>query len=203
MDFSLISESNPLILASASSRRKALLRQVGLPFMALASGIDEDGISGDPTETACILAMDKAVSVRDSGSKGWILGADTTVAIDHATLGKPKNTKDADRMLTVLSGREHRVVTGVSLLDPAGKEAFRRAVTTLVQVKTLTREEREAYIATGEPFGKAGGYAIQGIGAFMIKGIRGSYTNVVGLPVCEVIEGLKTAGALAAFPQSG
>jgi septum formation protein len=103
-------------------------------------------------------------------------------------------------MLTDLSGREHHVITGVSLLNPGGAEVFHQAVSTIVLVKRLTHVEIEAYLATGEPFGKAGGYAIQGIGAFMIKGIRGSYTNVVGLPLCEVITALKDVGALGAFP---
>lgn len=122
------------------------------------------------------------------------------VAIDHVIFGKPENKADARQMLTHLSGRQHRVITGISLLNPAGVEVFRQAVSTLVQMKLLNSGEIEGYVATGEPFGKAGGYAIQGIGAFMIKGIKGSYTNVVGLPVCEVIEALKAAGALAAFP---
>jgi len=200
MDFFLISESNPLILASASPRRKDLLRQVGLPFLAIHSRINEEGISGDPMEAACVLAGKKAVSVGDTGVKGWTLGADTMVAIDHAIFGKPKDKGDARRMLTILNGREHRVITGISLLNPGGTEVFRQAVSTLVHVKTLTPGEIEAYIATGEPFGKAGGYAIQGIGAFMIKGIQGSYTNVVGLPICEVIEALRAAGALPSFP---
>lgn len=200
MNFLLISKWNPLILASASPRRKALLRQVGLPFLAIHSRINEEGGSGDPMEAACTLAGQKAVSVRDTGVKGWIVGADTMVAIDHTILGKPKDASDAGRMLTILSGRQHRVITGVSLLNPAGTEVFCRAVSTLVQVKMLTPEEIKGYVATGEPFGKAGGYAIQGIGAFMIEGIKGSYTNVVGLPVCEVIEGLQAAGALATFP---
>jgi septum formation protein len=151
-------------------------------------------------EAACALAGKKAVSVADTGVKGWILGADTMVAIDHLIFGKPENKADARRMLTSLSGREHHVITGISLLNPAGVEVFRQAVSTLVQMKLLNPGEIEGYVATGEPFGKAGGYAIQGIGAFMIKGIKGSYTNVVGLPVCEVIEALKAAGALAAFP---
>lgn len=200
MEFFSISKSNPLILASASPRRKELLRQVGLPFIAIYRSINEAVPSGDPVEAACALAGKKAASLGDTGFKGWILGADTMVAFDHVIFGKPKNKADAGRMLTILSGREHRVITGISLLDPAGAEVFRQAVSTLVQVKTLNPGEIEEYVATGEPFGKAGGYAIQGIGAFMITGIKGSYTNVVGLPICEVIEALKSVGALGAFP---
>ena len=200
MDFSLISASHPLILASASPRRKALLRQVGLPFSAFRSRVQEEHASGNPMEATCALARGKAQSVYDAGIRGWILGADTIVVIDHCVLGKPKDKRDARRMLTALSDREHQVITGVSLLNPAGAQVFHRAIRSLVMVKKLSALEIEAYLATGEPFDKAGGYAIQGIGAFMIKGIRGSYTNIVGLPVCEVISALKDAGALEAFP---
>lgn len=200
MDFSLIDASHPLILASASPRRKALLKQVGLPFSAFRSRVREGRASGEPMETTCILAREKAQSVYDAGIRGWILGADTIVVIDHCILGKPQDKGDARRMLTALSGREHEVITGVSLLNPSGAEVFHRAVRSVVTVKKLTAVEINAYLATGEPFDKAGGYAIQGIAAFMIKGIRGSYTNIVGLPVYEVISALKDAGALGTFP---
>jgi septum formation protein len=200
MDFSLINASHPLILASASPRRKALLKQVGLPFSAFRSRIQEERAFGDPMEATCILAREKAQSIYNAGIRGWILGADTIVVIDHCILGKPKDKRDARRMLTALSGREHQVITGVALLNPAGAEVFHRAIRSLVMVKELSAVEIDAYLATGEPFDKAGGYAIQGIGAFMIKGIQGSYTNIVGLPVCEVISALKDAGALGAFP---
>ena len=200
MGFFLISKSKPLILASASPRRKELLRQVGLPFRAVHSRICEEGVSGDPVEAVCFLAREKAAWVTATGVEGWTLGADTMVVVDQMALGKPDDTADARRMLTILSGREHRVITGISLLDPEGTEVFCRAVSTLVRVKELSSEEIYGYIATGEPFGKAGAYAIQGIGAFMITDIMGSYTNVVGLPVCEVIGALKATGALATFP---
>jgi len=200
MDFFLISDSHPLILASASPRRKALLRQVGLPFSAIHSEIEEKSVSGEPMEVACSLAGKKAAYISRTGVKGWILGADTIVVIDRSILGKPKNKSDAKRMLCALSGREHRVITGVSILNPAGTEVYNQAITTLVSVKALNTTEIEGYLATEEPFGKAGSYAIQGIGAFMIDAIKGSYTNVVGLPLCEVISALKDAGALGAFP---
>jgi len=99
-----------------------------------------------------------------------------------------------------LSGREHRVITGFCVLDPLGRIARTEAVETLVRFRSLSRQEVEAYLATGEPFGKAGGYAIQGIGAFMVEGITGSYTNVVGLPLSALIKALLAEGALRAFP---
>ncbi len=103
-------------------------------------------------------------------------------------------------MLRLLRGVEHSVVTGFCILDPSGKIAHSEAVSTLVRFKRLRQEEIDAYISTGEPFGKAGSYAIQGVGAFMVESISGSYTNVVGLPVCAVIKALISTGALKAFP---
>ena len=200
MDYPVISHSNPLVLASASPRRKALLRQVGLPFTAIPSRIDEKTVSGNPAEIARVLAYEKAFSVAHSGVAAWILGADTVVVVDHFLLGKPKDKADAHRMLTSLSGRAHRVITGISLLNPAGKQVCSQAVSTLVRMKHLEPMEIDAYLTSGESFGKAGGYAIQGIGAFMVTSITGSYSNVVGLPLCVVIEALLAAGALAAFP---
>ena len=105
-------------------------------------------------------------------------------------------------MLRDLSGKRHRVITGFCILEPDGNKTHREAVSTRVRVKKLSALEIEAYIATGEPFGKAGAYAIQGIGAFMVEGIKGSYTNVVGLPVCEVVRALVVCGALQGFPIS-
>lgn len=200
MKFLSISTKYPLILASASPRRKALLTQVGLPYSAIRSMAREGKPSGQPEEIVRVLAGKKAIKVRDAGTEGWILGADTLVLIDHAVLGKPESSTDAARMLATLSGREHRVITGFCILDPAGNEVHSEAVTTWVSFASLSRNEIEGYVATGEPFGKAGGYAIQGIGAFLVEAIRGSYTNVVGLPICTVIRALKNAGALKTFP---
>lgn len=200
MMFFPISPDYPLILASASPRRKALLSQVGLPFTAIHSMVQEENAGKDPEELVRLLSGKKAHKVREAGTKGWILGADTVVVIDHAILGKPKNSTDAACMLAVLSGREHRVVTGFCVLDPGGKEVHSEAVTTWVSIAPLNRDEIGGYVATGEPFGKAGSYAIQGIGAFLVEAIRGSYSNVVGLPVSAVIRALRKAGALEAFP---
>jgi septum formation protein len=146
------------------------------------------------------LARKKAVQVGRTHKGTWILGADTLVVIDGRILGKPLNGRDIKRMLEALSGREHRVFTGFCLIDPGGKTAHEEAVLTRVRIKNLSREEIEAYLETGEPFGKAGGYAIQGVGAFMVEGIYGSYTNVVGLPLCALIKALLRVGALSRFP---
>jgi len=129
----------------------------------------------------------------------WFLGSDTIVLRDGAILGKPRSPEEAFAMLQSLSGRGHRVVSGYALFDRETGEAESGAVTTTVNFKRLSREEIDGYIATGEPFDKAGAYAIQGIGAFMVKNIEGSYTNVVGLPLCEVVDLLERAGAAQLF----
>jgi septum formation protein len=120
--------------------------------------------------------------------------------VDEKILGKPRDHHDAGSMLYLLRGKEHEVITGFCLLNPTGDVVQAESITTLVKIKWLAAEEIKAYIATGEPFGKAGSYAIQGIGAFMVESISGSYTNVVGLPVCAVIKSLLAAGALKDFP---
>jgi nucleoside triphosphate pyrophosphatase len=196
-----ISEAYPLILASASPRRRDFLKLLGLPFTALHSEIEEGDVSGSPEEIACSLARKKALRIHERGAEGWILGADTIVVVDHKTLGKPRDKEDAGRMLRALGGKEHRVITGFSIVSPEGREVHSEAVTTRVSIKPLSDEEITGYVNTGEPIGKAGSYAIQGIGAFMVEGIRGSYTNVVGLPVCAVTKAFKKAGVLETFPR--
>lgn len=200
MNFHYISKQSPLILASASPRRERLLAQTGLPFRTMASDVEEEGVSGEPEEVAQILAEQKASQVALRASNSWILGADTMVVVDGEILGKPKHREDAKRMLWRLNGREHLVVTGFCVLNPLAAVAHSEAVTTLVKVKTLTGREIDAYVKTNEPFGKAGGYAIQGIGSFMVSRISGSYTNVVGLPICSMIEALLLLRALEGFP---
>jgi septum formation protein len=130
----------------------------------------------------------------------WILGADTIVTLERRTLGKPKDPEDAGDMLRLLSAREHRVITGFCILDSSGRVVHSEAVVTAVRFKELSEQEITGYIDTREPFGKAGSYAIQGIGAFLVEGISGSYTNVVGLPVCALIQALLSLGALERFP---
>jgi septum formation protein len=201
-EFPIISEENPLLLASGSPRRRKLLEQVGLPFLAFSPGLVEDLSETGPAERTLMLAEKKAKSVSRQSEAQWVLGADTIVVLDRTILGKPQNHEEALSMLLCLNGKEHRVITGFCLLDPLGKLAHLDAMETLVRFKHLTKEEIEAYIATGEPFGKAGSYAIQGIGAFMVEGITGSYTNVVGLPLCALVKALLARGALKTFPLS-
>jgi len=151
-------------------------------------------------DLACQMATQKAESVKRAYKNRWILGADTLVALDKQVFGKPKDAHECHRMLLHLSGRSHRVITGFCVIDPGGKKVHLEAITTKVKVKELSEFEIEGYIKIGEPFGKAGAYAIQGIGSFMIERINGSYTNVVGLPVCEVVRALIKCDALKSFP---
>jgi septum formation protein len=202
MTFSPISVQSPLILASASPRRKRLLKQIGLPFRVMTGHVNEHSIDGDPENLCRILAGQKACQVRSKAKKSWILGADTLVVIDNKVLGKPEGDEQATHMLRLLSGKEHRVITGFCILNPSGAVARSESVTTLVRIKKLSDQEIKAYMRTGEPYGKAGGYAIQGIGSFMVEAISGSYTNVVGLPLCAVIKALVLVGALKNFPIS-
>lgn len=200
MSFPYISIANPLILASASPRRKELLKQVRIPFKVVEGDIDENGEDGTPYEICERLAEKKALSVYKASGKNWVLGADTIVIKDGIIMGKPENTEDAADMLMRLSGGDHEVITGYSIINPDGGVAATAHVTTTVTFKRLSPEEINSYIKTNEPFGKAGAYAIQEIGAFMITGINGSYSNVVGLPLFEVIDSLVRAKALERFP---
>jgi len=200
MSSQTISKENPLILASNSPRRKRLLKQIGLPFRSLPSDVDENQALGEPLVKAVLLAEKKAKAVYSQSKESWILGADTMVVVGGRILGKPRDHEHIHSMLSRLSGKEHEVITGFCLLDPSGGMAHSEAITTLVKMKHLGEKEINAYVATGEPFGKAGGYAIQGVGAFMVESISGSYTNVVGLPVCALVKSLLALGALKDFP---
>jgi septum formation protein len=186
-----------LILASKSPRRNNLLRQIGLNFEVIPSGVNEDFFQGEtPGAHVLRLADAKALEVGNRYPDRWVIGADTVVYINDSILGKPKNREEASEMLQRLSGQEHWVLTGFSVRHLAKEIGDHEAIQTAVKVKTLSPVEMEWYIQTGEPFDKAGGYAIQGIGSFMIESIRGSYTNVVGLPVCELIQMLNRLGAI-------
>jgi septum formation protein len=186
----------PLILASASPRRQELLRSAGVPLEVIPSRIEENGIRGEGyTEHVRRLARAKAMEVAELHPGRWILAADTVVVIENEILGKPRDPGEAERMLRRLSGKEHLVATGFCLLNRSIARRREREVATRVKFKVLAPEEIHWYIRTGEPFDKAGGYAIQERAAFMVQEIHGSYTNVVGLPLCEVLEALEEVGA--------
>jgi septum formation protein len=188
---------NRLILASRSPRRYELLKQVGLDFDVIPSRIEENFVKEEsPKKHVLRLAEAKALDVGREYPDRWVIAADTIVYVDHSILGKPRDQGEAIKMLRRLSGKEHRVLTGFSVHHMKRRKEDCKVVQTSVKVKKLTSVEMKWYIKTGEPFDKAGGYAIQGMGSFMIESIRGSYSNVVGLPLCELIEMLNRLGAV-------
>jgi septum formation protein len=185
-----------LVLASASPRRLELLTRIGVPVEVAPADVDEAVLPGESPE-ACVLRLsrDKALAVAGRlGGGRWVLAADTVVALEDCILGKPDSPAEAREMLTRLLGRTHRVVTGFALVGPAG-EAASRAVTTEVDLRAAGPGEIDGYVASEEWRGKAGGYAAQGIAAAFITAVRGSFSNVVGLPLAEVIVELTRAGA--------
>lgn len=188
----------PLILASASPRRVQLLQSLGLALEVAPSGIEEED---DPdTEPGALVrwhAREKAEAVARQHPRSWVLSADTIVVYRRSVLGKPGSAQEAFAMLQKLSGREHQVYSGLCLKrrEPAylRLESFK----TDVRFKALTVTEIKAYIQTGEPLDKAGAYGIQGMGAFLVESLHGSYTNVVGLPLCEALSWLLEEGIVA------
>ena len=179
----------PLILASRSPRRRYLLEQAGLEFTVIPSRFDEDAVElTDPETYTETLARAKAEEIATAYPDSWVIGADTIVLMGGAILGKPGSPEIARQMLRRLSGRTHCVYTGYAVYCMERERMISGVEKTDVRFKSLTRDEIDWYIQTGEPFDKAGAYAIQGLGTFLVKSVRGSYTNVVGLPVCEVIE---------------
>jgi septum formation protein len=200
-----------LVLASASPRRRDLLVQAGYCFEVYPAHIPEDPLPGeDPIAYVSRLAREKAEAVYRElsavnpapekphplpnldGQSLTVLGADTTVTLDNAILGKPEDAADAARMLRLLSGRTHRVITGVALVTQKGAEVA--AEVTAVRFVTLSDEEIAEYVATGEPMDKAGAYAIQGRAARWIPRIEGCYFNVMGLPLALVSSLLESSG---------
>jgi septum formation protein len=181
-----------LVLASASPRRAELLRAAGIAFEVKVADVDETQSVGEtPDAYVERLALSKAVAIAEQGELRAVLGADTTVVVDGAVLGKPIDVSDATRMLRLLSGRTHLVLTGIALIAPAlmGQESRprrARVCTTRVTFAPLSEAELAWYVASGEPMDKAGAYAIQGLASRFVTGIDGSYSNVVGLPVSHV-----------------
>jgi septum formation protein len=182
-----------VLLASGSPRRSELLKGVGLQCVVRASEVDESVLNGEsPIEYVLRVALDKAM-VGALGSPGTVvIAADTTVAIDGQILAKPIDHADARRMLTLLTGREHQVHTAVVVRRD--QETWSQVVTTGVEMSAVDSAWIDWYVSTGEPMGKAGAYAVQGLGAVLITAVRGSMTNVIGLPVIETKQLLAAAG---------
>jgi septum formation protein len=182
-----------LRLASASPRRRQLLELIGVPHVVTPADIDETPEGNEiPTTYVRRLAENKAVAVRRQHADLPVLAADTTVHVDGLILEKPRDESDCLRMLSLLSGRKHDVFTGLCVL---GEQLPSLGIAhTEVQFRAISRDEMLAYWASGEPRGKAGAYAIQGLGAVFVEKIIGSYTNVMGLPLFETAEKLRNHG---------
>jgi septum formation protein len=179
-----------LVLASASPRRQELLRAAGITFIVQPAHLAEQVLPGEDAKNYVErLALDKALVVAKERTQNAVLGADTAVVIDNQILGKPTDTADAVRMLRLLSGREHQVITGICVV--ANGRASVASEATKVTMAKIPEQEIADYVATGEPMDKAGAYAIQGIASRWIPRIEGDYSNVVGLPVALVWRMLK------------
>lgn len=207
-----------IVLASASPRRKDLLERCGFSVKITPAEIEEVPMEGESPDNyvkrmarAKTLATVERVrqtlypekhvpnSMLDAPVR-WVLGADTAVVLEGQIIGKPRDPEDAAAMLEALSGRTHIVMTGFCLYDMYKNKEGLQAVTTEVHMKVLSHGEIEKYVASGEGLDKAGGYAIQGVGAYMIDSINGSYTNVVGLPLAQVVEMMQEMGAKEVLP---
>lgn len=185
----------PLVLASGSQWRRGLLEAAGIPAEALAPDVDEDAIQhADPVELAGLRAAAKAEAVAGRRPGRWVVGADQVVHLDGVPRGKPADADDWRRGLASLRGRVHQLTTAVCLIDPAGAaEAF--AVHSEVRFRSdLSDADLEAYIAHGEAAGCAGGYMVEGRGAWLVEAVNGDWTNVVGLPIFALIGRLRARG---------
>jgi septum formation protein len=175
-----------LVLASASPRRREILEKLGFEFETVAADVDESEVPwDDPSRGTMLLAELKAVEAQLVRPRKTIVAADTIVVCGAQRLGKPRNADDARSMLEILSGREHRVITGVALVAPPNRRIV-EVEETKVRFRRLAPDEISVYVETGEPFDKAGSYAIQGHAAVFIEKIDGCYFNVVGLPVARL-----------------
>ncbi|MFH1135211.1 MAG: Maf family protein [Pseudomonadota bacterium] len=182
----------PFILASSSPRRKELLDQAGLEFQVIPAEVDEAALEGETPEAYVRrLARTKAEKIGRGFSERLILAADTIVVLESEIMGKPEDREDAARMLTKLSGRVHRVITAYCLFRPDLNRMVEDQESTLVEFRKLSPAEIRGYIGSGEPMDKAGAYAIQGGGGSLTRRIEGSYTNVIGLPLAEVLERMR------------
>ena len=213
--------NSQLILASASPRRKQLLEGLGFSVKQVPANIEETQLEGEsPVEYVNRLSREKVLAVARRTQSAhslegetpqaqprigkddprWVIGADTVVVVDGTIFTKPDDDHQAYEMLTQLSGREHEVITGFCIFDILKNKEGLQAVHTRVRFKPLSKKEIEKYVAFGEGNDKAGSYAVQGVGAYMVERLDGSYTNVVGLPLCQVVEMMEEMGAEEILP---
>lgn len=198
--------SIPIVLASGSPRRLELVERIGFDPEVSVSEIPEERRSGESgVAYTARLAVEKAQDVADrvadeEDRPEWLLAADTVVTLDDAVLEKPADDREAEEMLEAMSGRWHAVCTSFCWLHRRLRERFVETVSTDVRLRDLSTELIESYVATGEPMDKAGSYGIQDYGSLLVRELRGSYFNVVGLPICEVVEALENMGVLEIHP---
>ena len=183
-----------IILASGSPRRKELLTQIGVRFEVQKAEGEEIITSSVPTEVVKELSLQKAQEVAAKYDGDIVIGADTVVAAEGQILGKPRDKEDAMRMLRILQGKEHEVITGVAVLLKEQQKVINFAEVTKVHVFPMTEAQMEAYVESGEPMDKAGSYGIQGKFAAYVSGIEGDYNNVVGLPIGRLYQEVLAAG---------
>lgn len=184
-----------IILASASPRRKDILKITGLNFAVCTSDYEEEiNLPLRPRELARFLSRKKAEAVAHKYKNAVIIAADTFIVFKNRLLGKPRTDKEAEKMLGMLNGKMHSVITGFTIIDTANNKILSRSLETKVYFKKLGVEEISAYVSSKEPLNKAGAYAIQGLGAVFIKKIAGDFFNVMGLPLCALTESLKKFG---------
>ena len=189
--------SGRLVLASASPRRAEMLKLLGVDFDRQPGDIDETFLEGEtPREHVLRLSEGKAALAARGRPDAWILGADTIVVVAGEVLGKPGSPAEATAMLEKLSGREHEVLTGFAIIRQDLGIRVREVVRSTVLFREISGDEMAWYTGTSEPYDKAGAYAVQGMGACFVREIRGSFSNVVGLPLCEVFEALKRVNAI-------
>ena len=188
-------EKRKIVLASASPRRKEILKITGLKFSVDSGDYEEDmDLALKPHQLAKFLSSEKAETIAVRYTNALIIAADTFIVFKGRLLGKPHTEGEAGRMLTLLNGKAHSVITGFTIIDTKTGKKLSRSVETRVYFKKMTALEIEAYVKTGEPLDKAGAYAIQGLGAVIIKKIEGDYFNVMGLPLFHLTEALKKFG---------
>ncbi len=193
-----VNDENAIVLASESTRRIDMLRTLGISFSIIPPDIDESKRKNETVrEYVSRVAHDKASKVGKLFPEKWVIAADTIVVSKGRVLGKPKNERQALEMLKRLRGRWHKVMTGYCIMSVSRGITYQDVAETKVFIKDLTDDEIRRYIKTSEPFDKAGSYAVQGKGGYMVKEIKGSYANVVGLPICEITEMLLTLGVLS------
>ena len=184
-----------IVLASLSPRRKELLERTGLKFLIEDSGFKERlNLKLEPRKLAEHFSCSKAKAVSEKHPNSIIIAADTIVVLNKKILGKPKNFRDAIKILKELSGKTHKVITGFTILDTSSNKMVTKSTETKVIMRKFTDDEITSYVNTGEPLDKAGAYGIQGLGGFLVKGIEGDYCNIVGLPLTDLLVELKRFG---------